>query len=263
MKVAGWDISKIRKSVLGKEFETTNCGKCVIVDYKGRHDVFVKFYCPEYVVKCSMYHLKLGNVTNPLYPTLYGVGCIGVGKHNSKNNERVYKIWNAILQRCYSEHYHKSMSENYKGVLVCDEWHNFQNFANWWESNGFSNFVDCRGYPYQLDKDILSFENKIYSPNTCCFIPKEINSLVVGSKKSKGDCPIGVSYHIATGKFMSRLNKGVSSNYLGVFETVDEAFQVYKKAKEVYIKEVANKWKGKIDDRVYEALMNWEIHIDG
>ena len=54
MKVAGWDVNKIRDSVLGKEFETNNCGKCVVVDYKGRNDVFVKFYNPEYTVKCRM-----------------------------------------------------------------------------------------------------------------------------------------------------------------------------------------------------------------
>ena len=51
MKVAGWDVNQIRDSVLGKEFETNNCGKCVVVDYKGRNDVFVKFYNPEYTVK--------------------------------------------------------------------------------------------------------------------------------------------------------------------------------------------------------------------
>ena len=50
--------------------------------------------------------------------------------------------------------------------------------------------------------------------------------------------------------------------YLGVFETPKQAFQVYKQAKEDYIKEVAEEYKGKIDNRLYEALMNYEVEID-
>ena len=40
-----------------------------------------------------------------------------------------------------------------------------------------------------------------------------------------------------------------------------EDFNAYKTAKEIYIKELANKWKGKIDDRAYEALMNYAVEI--
>ena len=50
--------------------------------------------------------------------------------------------------------------------------------------------------------------------------------------------------------------------YLGTFNTLEEAFYVYKREKEKYIKEVADKWKDHIDIRVYEALMNYEISID-
>ena len=49
--------------------------------------------------------------------------------------------------------------------------------------------------------------------------------------------------------------------YLGMFKTVEEAFQAYKQAKEAYIKEVANKWKDQIDNRVYKALMNYQVEI--
>ena len=49
--------------------------------------------------------------------------------------------------------------------------------------------------------------------------------------------------------------------WLGGFDTPEEAFLAYKQAKEAYIKEVANKWKGQIDPKVYEALMNWNVEI--
>lgn len=35
-----------------------------------------------------------------------------------------------------------------------------------------------------------------------------------------------------------------------------------QKAKEIFIKEQANKWKGRMDERAYEALMNYTVNID-
>ena len=49
--------------------------------------------------------------------------------------------------------------------------------------------------------------------------------------------------------------------HLGYFSKPDEAFNAYKEAKEVYIKSLAEKWKDKIDPRVYEALMKYRVEI--
>ena len=57
-----------------------------------------------------------------------------------------------------------------------------------------------------------------------------------------------------------RRNKG-KQEYLGSFKTEIEAFNAYKVAKENYLKELANKWKSQIDDRDYEALMNYTVGI--
>jgi hypothetical protein len=54
----------------------------------------------------------------------------------------------------------------------------------------------------------------------------------------------------------------LNNKHLGRFNTAEQAFQVYKTAKEAYIKEVVNKWKDKIDPRVYNTLMNYEVNID-
>ena len=53
-------------------------------------------------------------------------------------------------------------------------------------------------------------------------------------------------------------NKG-KQEHLGLFNTELEAFNAYKEAKESFIKEQAEKWKGKIDPRAYEALMNYTV----
>ena len=57
------------------------------------------------------------------------------------------------------------------------------------------------------------------------------------------------------------MSKG-KREYLGCFKTEIEAFNAYKQAKESFIKEQANKWKGKIDPRAYNALMSYEVSID-
>ena len=49
--------------------------------------------------------------------------------------------------------------------------------------------------------------------------------------------------------------------HLGSFNTEIEAFKAYKTAKESFVKEQAEKWKGEIDGRAYEALMSYQVEI--
>ena len=48
---------------------------------------------------------------------------------------------------------------------------------------------------------------------------------------------------------------------MGTYITPEEAFCAYKQAKEAHIKDVANKWKDKIDPRVYDALVSYQVEI--
>ena len=43
--------------------------------------------------------------------------------------------------------------------------------------------------------------------------------------------------------------------------TKEEAFQAYKTAKEKYIKETAEKYKGLISERVYQVLKSYTVEI--
>ncbi len=112
-----------------------------------------------------------------------------------------------------------------------------------------------------VDKDILVKGNKMYSEETCCFIPDEINCLI-GMKKNRGKYPAGVTWNKGAKAFRSKVRVYGKDKHLGYYKTSEEAFYAYKKAKEQYVKEVANNWKGQIDNKVYEALMNWEININ-
>ena len=254
------NLSK-RNKVIGKDFETNNCGKCFVVDYKSARDITVIFYEPFYVTNCEMSNLRKGEVCNPFYPKVYGKGYVGVGKYDSKTHRGAYNIWKGVLQRVYTTRH-----PSYNNTGVCNDWHNFQNFADWCYSQKFFNAKDIKGKSYHLDKDILNTGIKIYSPETCCFVPSEINGLLImyNTANKPSDLPLGVKFEPPTNggnaRYSSKLSVGGRKNkYLGYFNTQEDAFQVYKEARKSYIKEVAEKWKGKIDDKVYKTLISWEL----
>ena len=82
-------------------------------------------------------------------------------------------------------------------------------------------------------------------------------------KPHRGEHLIGVYWHSKGKAFRAQVNKNKGKpEHLGFFKTELEAFNAYKKAKESFIKEQANKWKSQIDERAYNALMNYEVNID-
>ena len=153
-----------------------------------------------------------------------------------------------MLQRCYDNKTQEKYP-TYKGCQVCEEWHNFQNFAKWFEEN----YYEVEGENIDIDKDILCKGNKIYSPQTCVLSPHKINSLFVNRKNDRGNYPIGV----CKGK-----NKIKKSCYLSRYNTSEEAFQSYKQAKENYIKQVADEYKDKIPEILYKAMYKYKVNIN-
>lgn len=245
----------------GKVFSTKNNGDLVVIEYKRRNRVVVKFIDTGYVKTTHMHLILEGKVKDKLKPTVYGVGV--VGDESCVENGVVlkeFKLWASMLQRCYDE----ELKKNYPSYKSCTTEPYFNSFANFkdWCSNqiGFGS-KDENGKHFALDKDILIKGNKIYSPETCCFVPNEINNLLSPNKVNRGNTPIGVSFHKRDEKYQAYLSTGASRMYLGGFMSAEEAFYAYKQAKEDYIKQVADKWRNKIDPRVYEALVNYQIEI--
>ena len=172
------------------------------------------------------------------------IGCCSINKEESQS----YKHWRSMNLRCYSKKYHERYP-TYIGCTVCDEWKTHSGFKKWFDRNYIKG--------YSLDKDILIKGNKIYSPSTCCFVPVQINNIVIKRKKGRGELPIGVGY--MNGRYRSFLHK----THLGMFDSPIEAFNAYKKAKEKEINEIANDYyeKGLITKRVYNALINHKVEI--
>lgn len=180
----------------------------------------------------------------------------GINDLNEASHSKAAYIWHGMLQRCYDNKSNPNL-KTYIGCSVCEEWHYLSNFKKWFDEN----YIEG----YDLDKDILVKGNQIYSPDTCCFIPHRINSLLINCAKSRGKYPIGVCKSISRSrsKFYAHCQLGNGQKLIGSFSTPEESFYAYKQVKEKYIKDIALQYfnDDKITERVYNALMNWEISI--
>ena len=255
-------ISK-NKERLG-ETVIQRCGEVAfIVGYVDSQNITVQFKTTGEIVKTSYGHFVRGNVKSHFTPTVFGIGITGLESTRDENDEKLdsYVCWTNMLKRCYSAKY-KEKQPTYKCCYVCNEWVYYPNFKKWYDKN----YYEIENKTSQLDKDILIKGNKIYSPYNCVFVPNFINTLFTKRQNGRGELPIGVSYCKTSKKYQARLSMfrdGKSiGKYIGCFNTADEAFEAYKKAKEDYIKEIADEYKDKIPSKLYEAMYAYEVNID-
>ena len=251
-------MRKLKPLYVGQVFSTTKCGNVEVIHIKDRRKITVRFLDTENTMTTTFDNLSCGEIRDIMRPSLYGVGIVGTWDRVGKDRE--YDLWHSMLRRCYGV---KELTRNptYIGCSVSEDFKEYLKFKTWCNDQiGFS-YSDTNSKHFHLDKDLLVKGNKVYSPDTCCFIPCEINALFTHIKKNKGAFPVGVNFCKASKKFRARVYRYGRRHELGLFSTVEEAFLAYKEAKETYIKEVAEKWKDQIDPKVYEALMKYEVEI--
>ena len=150
---------------------------------------------------------------------------LGVGLNDSNDivqGCRYYARWNAMLRRCYSEKI-TLRHTTYQGCSVCDEWLLFSNFKSWMEQQ------DWKGK--ELDKDLLVYKNKVYSPETCVYLEPHINNFMLKSNSIRGSYPLGVTYHKRLLKYQTKMADNGPRKHLGTYKTAEEAHKAWQKAK--------------------------------
>lgn len=169
---------------------STKCGDIRIleeipqkVNYNNRR-FKIQFVNTDVIKEAYWGDIREGKVKNYNQKDICGVACLGEGEF--KSNDKYYYIWKSIIHRCYNPNSSSYSSYGAKGIRVCEEWLNYQNFRKWIANQDcYENIQE-----YDLDKDILSringLENKIYSPITCLLIPKELNRFLIGDSPSSG-----------------------------------------------------------------------------
>ena len=246
------------KYKVGSVHSTNKCGDFIITKYVNAYNVHIKFLNTGYEKVVRNSHILLGEIRDRYSPSVHGVGILGEEPSRDEKGHKLkeYLLWNQMITRCYAE-ISKLKLPSYQDCIVSDNFKYYPYFKDWCSIQvGFGN------EGWQLDKDILIKGNKIYSEDACCFVPAEINSLFIKSDRSRGDYPLGVNYHKASGKFAAQINIEMKRVHLGLFNTIDEAFLAYKMNKESQIKALANKYKDFLDSRVYNAMMMYEVNPD-
>lgn len=236
-----------------------------IAEYNNSNDIIVEFQDKNKTkVKTQYCNFKSGSIKNPYYPSVYGIGITG-NKYPRSINCKVtkeYDAWIHMLQRSFDDKC-KERQPSYDVVSCCEEWLNYENFYEWLHSQpNFDKWYN--GKRWAIDKDILVKGNKIYSPETCCLIPQNVNCLFLKREAERGIYPIGVSYK--NDGFLASCHNPFTNRReeLRYYSAPEKAFDAYKVYKEDLIKQVAQieYGKGNITKECYDAMMNYEVKID-
>jgi len=184
-----------------KIYNSSNYGSFVVVEYVNAKCVHIKFTKTGFLSTVLAQHVRSGGVKDKLYPNVCCVGYIGDGVYTARlfgKITRQYTAWKNMLKRCYDTQYQEKNS-TYKGCSVVKEWHNFQNFAKWFDEN----YIEG----YDLDKDIRVKGNKVYGPEFCVFVSHSDNTIEACARHFVFKSPDGETTHIYNLRQFCKNNK--------------------------------------------------------
>lgn len=183
-----------------------------------------------------------------------GLGIYHKGKFQGSidnRDTREYTLWYNMIRRCVPGGEVQQKNTSYLGCTIHQDFIHFQDFAEWCQNQiGFDK-------KWVLDKDIIIQGNKVYGPETCCFVPESINKMLTHKKKNCGDLPTGVFK--GTSNFCAQVTINSKVIHLGSFTDPISAHNAYKRAKQSAIRTKAEEFKDVLDSTVYNALLKYEI----
>lgn len=187
---------------IGSVYSSNSCGDFKIVNHEVSNSVDVEFLSTGYKASFTPRNITDGGVKDKLHPSVFGVGFFGDGLHRSRDHggvSKAYRAWTGMLERCYCPKLQKK-HPTYACVTAIKDWHNFQNFAEWFGRN----YIDGS----HLDKDInqRGVKYKVYSPETCVFVSSKDNSVEASAKHYKMRDPDGIVRYIYNMRELCREN---------------------------------------------------------
>lgn len=242
----------------GNIFESKNYGKYVVEKYIDSTLIHIRFILTGFTRTIDAKSLRDGSVKDPYCPSVFGVGYLGEGiyaasynKNGKKVNTPAYEVWLGKIKTCYWETKRKHLYKD-QGVTVCNEWHNFQNFAKW-----FYIQVKLYGKGGSVDKDLLLLGNREYSPDSCAYVPPAVNSLFTGASGNIS----GVHWCNTQQKWVAQIQRGEltatgksKQSYLGRFDCKQTADAAYYSAKLAHVKSVVLKYQDQIPPALFYKM---------
>ena len=239
----------------GDVFKLNSGATVTVIRYESSKRVKILFPAGNTAIVDAS-NLRSGSIKDPMAPSVYGNGFVGLGPRKptvNRKRTKAYMAWSEMLKRCYCPDY-QAKKPTYIGCVVAPEWLNYQNFAAWYESQPLA-----KEEGVQLDKDLISPGNKVYGPESCALIPSCVNSLLNDCGGARGKYPIGVTWSKFNKKFVALCSINGKQRHIGYFECPKAAHEAYRDKKESNVRQVAEEMKDLIGDRVYSALMKYKV----
>lgn len=243
---------------IGDIYKSTDYGDFEIYNFcENKNGLFyydVKFLKTSYIKKhIEKKEILNGSVYDPYYPIYYNVGFLGEGIFSKIKDKDIYNVWQKILVRCYNIKDYNYQAYGKKGITLSSKWHNFQNFSLFYRKN--------KKKDWELDKDIVcnikNISPKIYSEDTCIFIPSYINGFLSTDRPSVGVYPF--IDEDCTTKYKAKIGSNYKNYDLGIYDSFKEAKIAYsKKKKELWIN-LLNKYKEDLGEELYNLCLQYDF----
>ena len=164
----------------------------------------------------------------------------------------VFSRWRNMIKRCYT-----TSDKSYQDVTVCGDWLLFSNYKAWYDSQ-----IKPEGN-FDVDKDLLQGETRVYSPETCIILPRRINSFLAIPNKGLP----GTYYESSRNKFQAYCNSlDGKRKHLGRFSSELDAHRAWQTHKSLQIEALCNELinDSTIDCRILVHLekINLKIQTD-
>lgn len=189
-KIRRLKYSKINPvDYIGKRFGRAVITDCYWVMVKNRSRLMADYRCDCGKNKTGNFeHLKSGRIIS--------CGCMKSERYTKRNikhglfneNQRLYGVWNTMVQRCSNPNVKNYCEYGGRGILVCDEWlgdNGFENFYRWAMENGYEKNAE-RG---ECTIDRIDV-NGNYEPSNCRWVDMFTQ---VHNRRPYGTCKIGMA----------------------------------------------------------------------
>lgn len=165
-----------------------------------------------------------------------------------KTRERARRTWSSMHKRvvediCYVR----------QNVEICDEWYEFDAFLEWYVEN----YYEVDGEYVALDKDLFSGYRKLYSPDTCVFLPTKLNTFLVAFLKGyDGIIEFNGTYYVT---IKHNFGSGYAEKVIGNYKSLLVAQEVYRECKTAIFIGMVKEYEGKLPLHIYEKLLTFSF----
>ena len=251
-------MSKPKEIKEGSVWSSNSFGDFRIVKKTNSMNIYIEFIDTGFAVKVQASQVRNGNIKDLLMPSVCGVGFIGRGKHKSRGSKlevNLYTVWVNMIYRCYSSELNR-LHPSYDECTVSKDWHNYQNFADWFYSLGINNLDGLF-----LDKDLKNPNNKEYSKDSCIFVSRCVNNFTTSRDSLRGSLMLGVSMPRGCVSYIARCwnPETKTRERLGAFKTEIDAHMAWRHAKSkgaLYLSSIQE------NPEVRAAILNWKEALD-